>query len=130
MMSISQFNVEQPAAAFVLFQAYHLRSVASCCDCSLVNFEQGPIFGYQVRADCLDNEHDKNLYDGQLWRNYFVSCALSPRVPLHFLNWVSNCIFVIIILAYGIQLWVFFLIVINVKILVQNKEAVPLAKFL
>lgn len=60
----------------------------------------------------------------------FVSCALSPRVPLHFLNWVSNCIFVIIILAYGIQLWVFFLIVINVKILVQNKEAVPLAKFL
>lgn len=70
MMSISQFNVEQPAAAFVLFQAYHLRSVASCCDCSLVNLEQGPIFGYQVRADCLDNEHDKNLYDGQLWRNY------------------------------------------------------------
>lgn len=66
MMSISQFNVEQPAAAFVLFQAYHLRSVASCCDCSLVNLEQGPIFGYQVRADCLDNEHDKNLYDGQL----------------------------------------------------------------
>lgn len=70
MMSISQFNVEQPAAAFVLFQAYHLRSVASCCDCSLVNLEQGPIFGYQVRADCLDNEHDKNLYDGQLWRYY------------------------------------------------------------
>lgn len=70
MMSISQFNVEQSAAAFVLFQAYHLRSVASCCDCSLVNLEQGPIFGYQVRADCLDNEHDKNLYDGQLWRNY------------------------------------------------------------
>lgn len=66
MMSISQFNVEQPAAAFVLFQAYHLRYVASCCDCSLVNLEQGPIFGYQVRADCLDNEHDKNLYDGQL----------------------------------------------------------------
>lgn len=48
-------------------------------------------------------------------------------MPLHFLNWVSNCIFVIIILAYGIQLWIFFLIVIKVKILVQNKEAVPLA---
>lgn len=56
----------QPAAAFVLFQAYHLRSDASCCDCSLVNLEQCPIFGYQVKAECLDNEHNKNPYDGQL----------------------------------------------------------------
>lgn len=86
MMSISQFNVEQPAAAFVLFQAYHLRSVASCCDCSLVNLEQGPIFGYQVRADCLDNEHDKNLYDGQLWRNY--EADICGAMYMSWYNWV------------------------------------------